>query len=370
MLLSDDLGPPVAGRLDSDRRPPDSGAMPDFWRDSGYHLLRQEPETGHLAVTDAFLEAYFRRPEIRPVEESCAAEIALHRSLLANPREAVSEARLAELADPDARENYQVVLAFRDRLVRAGTVETAYAQIFAGPEGAGSKGVPVPPLFLDQLAHVIARGLLEGCEDGLRARAAELLFREQQVTINDGHIMAADAETVEMYATSGGFGDLGRLVVEAQTPLRQVDLEVIDEANAALYWSRDQRHDLVLNLNFSGAGLDALCRVLEAWIRRFHEIEVSLQPVQEIRDEKWAWHLGLDAEGSRLLNDLYNGAEVGEARLARLLSLFRLDFKDPGVMRPELAGRPVYLALCMAENGRLKLKPQNLLVNLPLARPA
>ena len=103
-LLSDALGPPVAARLDSDRRPPDSGAMPDFWRDSGYHLLRQEPETGHLAVTDDFLGAYFRRPEIRPVEESCAAEIALHRSLLANPREAVSEARLAELADPDARE--------------------------------------------------------------------------------------------------------------------------------------------------------------------------------------------------------------------------------------------------------------------------
>lgn len=344
--------------------------MPDFWRDSGYHLLRQEPETGRLAVTDAFLTAYLRRPELRPVEESCAAEIALHERLLANPREAVSEARLAALADPDTRENYQIALAFRDRLVRAGTVEAAYARIFAGPEGAAPVRVPVPPLFLDQLAHVIARALLEGCEDGLRARAAELLFREQQVTINDGHIMAADAETVEMYATTGGFGDLGRLVVEAQTPLRRVDLEVIDEANAAIYWTRDQRHDLVLNLNFAGAGLDALCRVLEAWVRRFHEVEVSLQPVQEIRDEKWAWHLGLDAEGSRLLNDLYNGVEVGEARLARLLSLFRLDFRDPGVMRPELAGRPVYLALCMSESGRLKLKPQNLLVNLPLARPA
>ena len=339
--------------------------MPDFWRDSGYHLLRQDGETGHLAVTEDFLRAYFRRPELRPVKESCAAEIALHESLLANPREAVSQARLDALADPDARDNYRIVLGFRDRLVAAGTVEAAYARIFAEPDG-----VRMPPLFLDQLAQVIARALLEGCEDGLRARAAELLFREQQVTINDGHIMAADAETVEMYATSGGFGDLGRLVVEAQTPLRRIDLDVLDENNAALYWSRDQRHDLVLNLNFAGAGLDALCRVLEAWVRRFHQVEVGLQPVQEIRDERWAWHLGLDAEGSRLLNDLYDGTEVGEARLARLLSLFRLDFRDPGVMRPEIAGRPVYLALCMAESGRLKLKPQNLLVNLPLARPA
>ena len=339
--------------------------MPDFWRDSGYHLLRPEAEGGHLAVTDDFLRAYFLRPEVRPVEESCSAEIALHQSLTANPREAVSDARLEALADPDARDNYRVVLDFRDRLLRAGTVEAAYLQVLSEPGG-----VRVPPLFLDQLAHVVARALLEGCEDGLRARAAELLFREQQVTINDGHIMAADAEVVELYASSGGFGDLGRLVVEAQTPLRKVELDVIDESNAAIYWTRDQGHDLVLNLNFAGGGLDALCRVLEAWVRRFLGVELSLQPVQEIRDERWAWHLGLDAEGSRLLDDLYNGAEVGEARLARLLSLFRIEFRDSSAVRPDLAGRPLYAALCMTETGRLKLKPQNLLFNLPLARPA
>jgi hypothetical protein len=36
-------------------------------------------------------------------------------------------------------------------------------------------------------------------------------------------------------------------------------------------------------------------------------------------------------------------------------------------MVPELAGRPVYLALMMTADKRLKLKPQNLLLNLPLA---
>jgi hypothetical protein len=72
-------------------------------------------------------------------------------------------------------------------------------------------------------------------------------------------------------------------------------------------------------------------------------------------------------EGNSLLNDLYNGAKVGEARLARLLSLFRLDFADPSVMAANLAGRPVYLAMAMTPDGLLRLKPQNLLVNLPLA---
>jgi hypothetical protein len=89
--------------------------------------------------------------------------------------------------------------------------------------------------------------------------------------------------------------------------------------------------------------------------------------VQQISDDRWVWHVGLDREASRLLDDLWHGVEVGEARLARLLSLFRLEFRDSSVMVPELAGRPVYLALMMTADKRLKLKPQNLLLNLPLA---
>ncbi len=342
--------------------------MADFWRDSGYGLLDGDSR-GHLRVTGDFLRAYFQRPELRPVEESCPAERALHAALLRNPREAVPEARLGELTDPDAVENYRVVLGFRDRLLAAGTIEECYLRLFL-PGDKSDPGVPVPPLFIDQMAHVIARAVLEGCEDGLRARAGELLFREQTVTIQDGAIMAADAETVDMHASSGGFGDLGRLIAEAQTPLRTLELDVLSEANAGLYWGRDQAHDTVLDLSFAGAGLDALSRLLEAWIRHFLDVEASIQPVQRIADEKWVWHIGLDAEGSAILNDLYNGAEVGEERLARLLSLFRLDFADSSLMPTAIAGRPVYLALAMTAEGRLRLKPQNLLVNLPLAERA
>ncbi|MFQ5773924.1 MAG: DUF6352 family protein [Kiloniellaceae bacterium] len=345
--------------------------MPDFWRDSGYHLLERTAR-GHLAVTDDFVRAYFLRPEVRPVEDSCAAERSLHEALLRNPREAVSQDRLAALADPDARENYRVVLRFRDRLVEAGTVEECYLRTFlpqSGP-GPGAGRVDIPPLFVDQMAHVILRAILDGCADGLRVRAAELLFREQKITINDGAVMAADAETVAMYATTGGFGSLGRLIIEAQTPLRTVELDVLGEDNADLYWGRDQRYDTVLILNFAGPGLDALCRVLEAWVRHFLDVAVSIQPVQEISDDKWVWHVGLDAEGTKLLNDLYDGAEVGEARLARLLALFRLEFAEPSVMLASIAGRRVYLAMAMTPEGLLRLKPQNLLVNLPLAERA
>jgi len=341
--------------------------MRDFWRDSGYHLLGATAE-GRLAVSDDFLRAYLMRPEICPVAESCAAERALHESLMAAPRRAVGDADLARLQDADARDNYRVVLGFRDRLVAAGDVESCYLACFMGTPGTAQ--APVPPLFLDQMAHVVVRHLLDGTEDGLRARAGELLFREQQITIQDGNILAADAETVEMYAKTGGFGALGQLIAEAQTPLRSIELEVLDERNPERYWRRDQAHDTVLNLSFAGGGLDSLCRVLEAWVRHFLAVEVSIQPVQQIRDERWVWHVGLDAEGTALLNDLYTGGEVDEARRSRLLSLFRLEFRDPRVMRPDIAGRPVYLAMAMNEASRLRLKPQNLLVNLPLAEPA
>ena len=343
--------------------------MTDFWRNSGFHLVKRDAR-GHLALTDDFLRAYWNRPEVRPIEESCAAERALHARLLEQPRAAVGDAELAALADPDAVESYRIVAAFRERLIAADTLEAAYLDYFRRPPKRSAGEVPVPPLFLDQLAHVILRAILEGERDALRARAGEFFFREQKVTINDGHIMAGDAEVVEHYATTGGFGDLGRLIADAQTPLRTLELDVLDGSNAALYWTRDEAHDTVLNLNFAGDGLDALCRVLERWVKHFLDVDVSIQPVQKISDERWVWHIGLDAEASALLNDLYDGQKVGEARLARLLSLFRMDFADPQRMRPDIAGRPIYLALAMTESGQLKLKPQNLLVSLPLATQA
>jgi hypothetical protein len=67
------------------------------------------------------------------------------------------------------------------------------------------------------------------------------------------------------------------------------------------------------------------------------------------------------------MNALYNGEEVDAERLARVLALFRLEFDDPGVMLERVAGRPVYMAMAMTADRKLRLKPQNLLVNLPIA---
>ena len=339
-----------------------ASAWPDFWRSSGYRLVHPTAG-GQIGLTDDFLRAWFLRPEVVPVEESCAREIQLHESLLQDPRRQVSDADLAQLADPDARENYEVILRLRDRLLAQPTLEAAYLELVHNPTAR------IPALFLDQLVHVILRHILDDCADPLRLRAGELLFREQKVTIQNGAIMLADEEIVEMHASDQGFGGLGRLLVEGET-LRSVDLDVLDVSNAQSYWARSDRFDTVLDLGFARPGLDALCRVLEAWLQHFTAVAVTIQPVQRIRDERWSWHLGLDAEASALLNDLYAGAAVGEDRLRRLLSLFRLEFREPADMLERVRGRPVYLGLAMSPDQRLRLKPQNLLVNLPLARAA
>ena len=61
-------------------------------------------------------------------------------------------------------------------------------------------------------------------------------------------------------------------------------------------------------------------------------------PLRAIEDADWAWHIGLDAQASGILNDLYQGKALDAARQHRILSLFRMDFADGSLLRPEMGG--------------------------------
>jgi len=278
---------------------------------------------------------------------------------MSDPRRAVSENELKNVEDEDARDNYRVVLNFRDRLVREGTVEAFYMNLFKGK-------VDVPPLFIEQLAHVILRNVLDGCDDPLRLRAGELFFRDQKATLQEGHVLLADLETVEMHAAGSRYGSVGRLIVEAQGDLGKVDLDVLDRANAALYWERESRHDTVISLTYGRPALDAYCRAMETWIWHFLNLKTTIKPIRKIDEPRWAWHVGLDAESTSILNELWSGGEVEQGRMRRIIALFALQFDDPEMMRPDISGRTVYLALAANEEGMVRMKPQNLLLNLPL----
>ena len=335
--------------------------MPDFWPACGYHLLTSKDNA--LIVTDDFIRSFFLRPEVSPVAESCAAELKLNDMLLAAPRREVAAAEILQIADPDAQANYRILLKFRDRLLAAPTLEAAYTGLFKGD------GVDVPPIFVFQLTQIFLRLILGVDADPLEARMAECLFRVQKVSVlEDGAVMVADEEIIELFSETGRFGSLGELLKKQNTPTRSIDLDVLSTDNAATYWDRDERHDLAVSVNRGQPALDALMRVLEKWVAHFLGVEVTLVHRREIDDQQWVWHVGLDVTASSILNDLYNNAPVDEARMARLLCLFELRFKNPDDMRANIAGKPVYLAMAMDVEGKLKLKPQNLLLNLPLNR--
>jgi hypothetical protein len=333
----------------------------DFWASSGFRLLSRGPE-GWLAPGDDYLRQFLSRPELAPPPEAGPGERHLHARLEEKPRLAIAAADLAAVEDADARENWAQYLLFRDRLLAAGSIEACYVAQFRLPQ------VEIAPPFVDALAQAIVRGLLEGLADPWLARAGELFFRRQRVSVEGGRVLAADASSIEAYAETGGFGNVGRLLRRQETPLATVKLDVLNAENAPFYFLRDELFSFLLDLTPGGEGARALATVLERWVAHLAGVRVSIEPVARIEDERWRWHVGLDAEATAILNALYRGETVSDEARSRLATLFRLEFADPADALADAAGRPVYLGLAFREDHTLKLKPQNLLTNLPIAR--
>lgn len=333
--------------------------MVEFWKSAGFHLLERTSD-GWLKVTEDFLRAYYSRPEIHPVEESCEFEHALFEKLMNNPFVDIRTQELTRIKDQDAAYNYQIVLGFRDHLLEHGTIEAAYMALFQ------KSAISTPPVFIDQMVHLIMRNILSEVSDPFVLRAAELFFREQVVTTSDGQLMLADREIVEMYAESGGFGGIGQLLNEAGTQMREVSLDILTDENKDIYWDRSDQFDTAIDFRFTQPASDAFGRVIDAWVGHFFRIETRVQAMRSIQDEKWSWHIGCDVESNHLLNALYNGENLEEQELRQIIGLYRMEFLDPQVLEERLVGKPVYLGLAMTKDAYFKMKPQNLLTNMPL----
>jgi len=330
----------------------------EFWKSAGFHLVERD-ENGWLKVTADYLRAYFTRPEIHPVEESCEAEHALFEKLMADPFVQVSDSYITNIKDQDTAENYRVIIRFRDLLATSGTIEGAYSSLFKGDT------ISIPPMFIDQMVHLILRNILENVDDPMQLRAAELFFREQAVTTGDDQLMLADQEIVEMKSESG-FGGLGQLLAESGTPAREVSLDIMTDENKADYWKRSDQFDMAIDFRFTQPAQDALGRVVEKWISHFLGRKTRIQAMKSISDEKWSWHIGCDLESTRILNTLYNGEAVSENELLSILALYRMEFLDDNDLVDSMHGKNVYLGLAMNGERKFVMKPQNLLSNLPL----
>lgn len=328
--------------------------MTEFWHSCGHHFLDRD-ESGGYVVTDDFLKVYLARPELIPPPDACSAERNLHAALIADPRRSVATSDITEIADQDARDNWEILVGFRDHLLRHKTLEAAYVDLMR--RGVGR----TPPLFINQLVHVILRNALDDVADPHILRAAELFFRTQRVTLHDGALIAADEETI----AGGGQAPASPLVSMLGLP-PDAAIEVLNDNNAGSYWERSDRFDMALDLSGGRAGLAALAKVMERWVDHLLGLAVTIEPLTELRDAPLSWYVGLDADATQIGNALWHGDELDENAMTRVVGLFRLSFRDFRLMLDRVRGEPIYLVLAMSHEHLIRMKPQNLVTGLPV----
>lgn len=328
--------------------------MKDFWLSCGHHLLDRD-QGGGLVVTDEFLKVYLARPELIPPADACTVERTLHSALLADPRLPVSRADITAITDADARENWEMLIAFRDFLLRHKTLEGAYVDLVR----TGARHFPL--LFVNQLVHVILRNALDGVTDTRVLRAAEMLFRTQRVTLHEGALIAADEETIGGINTA----PVSPLVSMLGLPA-EADIDIINDANAESYWERSDQFDMALDLTAGHDGLPALATAMERWIAHVLGIDVDIEALKELNDVTLTWYVGLDADGTKIGDLLWHGEDIEEATMNRVVGLFSLTFRDPSLMLDKVRGEPVYMILAMTPDKTIRMKPQNLVTGLPV----
>ena len=325
----------------------------DFWLSCGHHLLDRDA-AGKLRLTDEFLKIYLARPELVPPLEACAAERMLHDALLSNPRSPVAPSQVAAIADADARENWEMMIGWRDHLVKHRTLEAAYLDIVRN-------NIRFPHVFIGQLTQAILRNALDGCADVFTLRAAEMFFRPQKLVMQDGMVTAIDEETDSL---------LGR---QPQSPLAALlglpaatEVDMLSDSTAGSYRERSDRFDMSLDLAAGQRGLAALGDVITQWLAHLLAIDVVIEPLNELRNAPLSWYVGLDSEATRIGDTLWNGGDLDDEARSRLVGLFRLTFRNPEDMYERLRGEGVYLLAAMTPSDVLHLKPQNLVTGLPV----
>src|SRR6185295_9777700 len=97
------------------------------------------------------------------------------------------------------------------------------------------------------------------------------------------------------------------------------EMDVMDDENAWTYWSRSDAHAMVMNIGGNPKARAGLCRVIERWISHLLGVAVSVETVPSIEDRDWRWFVGLDSEGTKIGNALWNGAAVDTGAAERVV---------------------------------------------------
>ena len=144
------------------------------------------------------------------------------------------------------------------------------------------------------------------------------------------------------------------------------NIDVLSDQNSDGYWERSERFDMALDLSVGRRGLCALAEVVTCWISHLLALDVTVAALPEMHEAAFSWYVGLDAEGTRVGDALWNGEELDDLSRSQTVGLYRLAFRDDDAVLEKLRGEPVYLIAAMSRDKVLRLKPQNLITGLPL----
>jgi hypothetical protein len=146
----------------------------------------------------------------------------------------------------------------------------------------------------------------------------------------------------------------------------EAEIDIRSDENAAHYFAHSDLYHVAIDLTAGRPGIAALAAAMRRWIAHLLNVEVEIEPLTELRDAKFTWYVGLDTEGSRIGDLLWNGEELDAATAARVVGLFRLTFRESAMVIEKVQGEAIYLILAMTGDKLLRFKPQNLVTGLPV----
>ena len=145
----------------------------------------------------------------------------------------------------------------------------------------------MPPLFVNHLVHIILRNALDGCEDPFVLRAGELFFRPQRIVPHEHSLLLGDEEVIGGPSPTPVLSLMSMLGAPTGT-----EVDVLNEANADSYWHRSDQFDLALDFTGGTRGPAALADAMRRWISHLLGVDVTIEPLTELRDASSPGMLG------------------------------------------------------------------------------
>ena len=81
------------------------------------------------------------------------------------------------------------------------------------------------------------------------------------------------------------------------------------------------------------------------WSAHLLAVDVDVEPLIAATDVDLTWYVGLDTEATGIGNALWNGEEIDDAARERIVGLYRLTFRDAGMVLERARGAPIYLLI-------------------------